>query len=425
MEISSGAGRGRWNVRILEENLAVAERAITDCQKDLRLARKQVREAEAAVDRSKFSATHKDAQKDARIARKRAKDGEAAVDKAKATVQEISDKLTSVRRDQQPDEERIIGRLESELAKSHGFIDKLGGAAVHDLCALHAAGSVDEVPVRRAASMLTSSNARPALARSALVALVGLEASLKASVSAEALHALCEHVITTPRELGRSAEMPYVAISKYFATVDGQQTSPALVEQFITLLLEKAEAMAMAEEAPAPHESGVLAAMRALAAGSQPKEDPLLARTRKCPMLGLLLPVLKQLRASPFETSRLEASLRQRLQGAIAKPIAAAPDYSMPEAAEKIGSRFAELSAFLASSTERELPLNCGSKGRMHIHHLIQDVLGSPNPFVSHESEGYGSGRVLVVRKKNVRTPEELELLRQLQAKHVAALDSL
>ena len=61
----------------------------------------------------------------------------------------------------------------------------------------------------------------------------------------------------------------------------------------------------------------------------------------------------------------------------------------------------------------------------MSIHHLIQDVLGAPNPFVSHESEGYGSGRVLMIRKKNVRTLEDLALSRQLQAKHAEALSNL
>ena len=181
--------------------------------------------------------------------------------------------------------------------------------------------------------------------------------------------------------------------------------------------------MARADKQPAEPESGVLAAMRARLQPS--KEDPLKSRMRRCPMLGLLQPALKHLRESLVETSRLEAALRQQLQAAVAKQIPAAPDYSMPEAAAKVGARFEQLSAFLASPTERELPLDLGSKGRMHIHHLIEDVLGSPNPYVSHHSEGCGSGRVLLVRKNGVCTTEELALLRELQAKHVAALDGL
>ena len=103
----------------------------------------------------------------------------------------------------------------------------------------------------------------------------------------------------------------------------------------------------------------------------------------------------------------------------------AAPDFSLPYAAAKIGTQMADLAAFLASPTEREMRIDAGNKGRMHIHHLIQDALGSPNPYVSHQSEGFGGGRVLVIRKLNVSGPEDLALRRQMQAKHADALGKL
>lgn len=156
-----------------------------------------------------------------------------------------------------------------------------------------------------------------------------------------------------------------------------------------------------------------------------PQEDPLVGARRRCPSLGLMLPIFKRLGPAGHDVGRLEEGLRCRLTVSAEEAIATGANYAMPEAATLVGGRYQQLSAFLADAKECELRLGGGTKGRMTIHHLIEETLGCPSPYVSHDSEGYGGERVIVVRKKGVRTPEELELRRRLRDLHVEALRNL
>lgn len=419
-------------VRALEENKAAAEGAITDAQKKRRIALKAVREAEAIVDKSKFKLNYKDALKDARVARKQAKDSQTHIDASKEALKAIEAKIITVRRDETPDEDRILARLESEVRKSsedYGKVDKLGGAAVHDLSALHAAGVLSAAPLRRAIVLLTNEGTRIALVASAIIGLLNwLPEASRTAASLTALQELCEHACG--RAQGAGTGVPFLAISKAIGT-PGVALPPGFVSTFEETVIKCAEARIEAQaakaaiSAPKPGASSVVAALLELQARQTPQQDPLVKAAKECPALGLMHPVLEHLRNAGHEPTKLIAALRRALQASVDTPVADAPDYAMPEAAAKVGPRMVELSTFLASPTERELRIDAGNKGRMHIHHLIEDVLGCPNPYVSHQSEGCGGGRVLVIRKLNVSGPEDLALRREIQAKHAHVLGKL
>ena len=200
-------------VEALEVNKAAAEADLADAQKERRAALKVVRHAETVVASSKFSSNYKDALKDARVARKSAKDTQTRIDASKETLQALEGKITKLRRDLIPDGERILARLAAEAAKrsdSYDKEDRMGGAAVHDLSVLHAAGKLGTEPLREAVALLTSSGTRAALTSSALTYLGKLEPASRTPASLDALRALCEHAI---RQGSADASLPFSCTS--------------------------------------------------------------------------------------------------------------------------------------------------------------------------------------------------------------------
>ena len=421
-----------------------AAEALKAKEADKRAAEKAVKDAKKIM--NVVSKTVKDKR------RSEYKFAEASVAKAKEELEALEKSLAGVKRDAETDEVRIMRRLEEQLKKAdmgHSFsvVNAVGGAAIHDLCLLHEAGSVDIATLHRATALLTASNKTASLAANALVSLVkppptmgellsGQQRQTPAQV--EVLRALCEYFVSGA---GRKAEKtPYINIAK----ATGMRQMKMLRESpfigaYVEVVLERADEMEAKAKEPPSAFSGAMASLQALRDELKKERQPdeLTELKRKDPLLGLVWPVYKILNdnlTSPMScpggpppqmgraVGRLEDTLHEELKEAVAVEIPETPNYAMPAAASQV-SHMPELAKFLASSTEREWRYDAGNKARMHLHHLIQGTLGHDT--VSHYSEGAGADRVVVVKKYHMPSPEQLELQRGLQKMQREALDEL
>lgn len=408
-----------------------AAEALKAKEADQRAAEKAVKDAKKAMNVVKKSV------KDKR--RSEYKFAEVSLAKATEELEALEKSLAGVKRDAETDEVRIMRRLEEQLKKAdmgHDFALQVavGGAVIHDLCLLHEAGSVDIATLRRATALLTASSNTESLAANALVTLVK---ELETPAQVEVLRALCEFFVSGA---GRKAEKtPYINLAR--ATVLPQMTmlreSP-FIGAYVDLVLERAAAMtAEAKKPPSRFGGAFSAAMASLQAlrdelkkGKQP--DELTALKRKDPSLGLLLPVYKILFDKPahqlpkqmgIAVGALKNALVEQLKESVAVEIPETPNYAMAAEAAKVARLMPELAKFLTSSTEREWRYNAGNKARMHLHHLIQGALGYDT--LSHNSEGGGADRVVVVKKYRMPSPEQLELQRELQKMQREALEAI
>ena len=409
---------------------AAAESAVKEAQRLLRATRKVTKDGRKKV----------------------LKDAEAAVETAKAAVPLAERALAAAKRDAVPDDVRILKRLEEELA-AYGKKAAMGGAVVHDLCVLHAAGAIDEQPLTRAVELMTSAAGGAAIAATALGMLVRLAGTPETgeivppaslALRRRTLCVLCEWFVTkaasgasdgaATRTSHDEDVLPLIWIAKAMGMHDGGLSAlrePGHVDRFVGKVLERATAMRADAASPTPVQSGVAAGLQALLNRTKPPVDELAVLKRQCPLMGLLLPVHKWLGgeastagALSGAASIIHAALKEGLQSALQAAIPDQPDYSLAEAAAIVGTQNQELSTFLASPTERELRYDAGSTGRMRLHHLIQEALGGRHG-LRHESEGYGGARVLMITKMSVATPEMLAIQRRLQKLQRQALSEL
>lgn len=414
--------RAQDEIKSKEEAKAAADAAVKEAQRLLRATRKITKDGRKKV----------------------LKDAEAAVEASKAAVPAAERALAAAQRDAVPDDARILKRLEEELRKdpgSYSFSQKasMGSAVVHDLLTLHAAGLVDEQPMNRALELMTAAASAAPIAATAVMRLTGAYSGgwevppPAAALGRRALRELCEWFVSEPPNGAcDSPSTPLIWIAKAMSMADlGHLREPAFIDRFVAKVHERAATMQDAAAAPKPVASGVVAGLEALLARTKPAVDELTELKQRCPWLGLMLPIHKRLvgesttaDALSGAAGRIRSTLTEGLESALRTVIPDQPDFSMPEAAAIISNQCRDLSAFLASSTERTWSFNAGSTGRMRMHHLIQDALQGRFG-LRHESEGCGSDRELVVTKVHMATPEQLELKRRLQKLHGVALSEL
>ena len=166
-------------------------------------------------------------------------------------------------------------------------------------------------------------------------------------------------------------------------------------------------------------------------AASEPIVDELIRRGKQpptkaaghtlietCPIHKFVYPTWEKMRSVPelaTSAARLASAIRAELEASVSNPIPAAPDYAMPEEAALVGSRDVNLRDFLLSN-QTALTINASKAGRMAVHRLIDGLRLTGK--LSHESEGCGHGRALVVRKRAVNTPQDIAHMSDLKVAH-------
>jgi len=143
----------------------------------------------------------------------------------------------------------------------------------------------------------------------------------------------------------------------------------------------------------------------------------------KCPIIDLLVPTYNAIEHEGG--SIMKANLREIIKKTLLESInevQATLDHSMPTEAAiaskiKFQGKIPNLQQFLLSPTETSLRLDLSKSGRMAVHRLIDNDMGYGK--LTHESEGSGCRRCLVIRKVNDEPPEMIKKKQERKQKHM------
>lgn len=322
----------------------------------------------------------RDQQKRVRELKKELKQAEADVVTAKQERDALSRKMLEASEMEKSDVDRII-----EWVKINGSSFSSGYDAIHDILAI----SQEPADLVKLAEVIGASTKRASMQQGALNALMGM-----GTPSVEAIKTLftkiLENGIKTDPEIF-PAVVP--AIARFGTDHDATQ--------LVSVLFTKADLMRLEKTSSYSY------------------------RLPKCPIIELLYPTWNVMRQQPNLVNSTKTSLvANALKSAINESINAVdapPNYSMPEEAA-IAKRFncPELERILLSPTETSVNLYLTKDGRMQVHRLIDNHIGYGK--LSHESQGSGRDRYLVVRKKSAPTNQEIQERKQRKEKHADIL---
>lgn len=361
------------HLRSIKRQLSVDEASITVVQlaKDQAEQTRKMTEAEKAV----------------RAAKKALKDAEAAKEAVQASINTLAEKMAVAKRDQRTDIERVMEVIERPPSYGNSMLAE----AFDDLLTLQA----DTAKIESAAQKFVA-NKHVFRHKTPVLDLLIRK--------------------TQPRLLAATS-----IILGSFDASDFERVRISLGVDECRMLVDAA--VLVAPTSPAVAEPLVEELIRR---GKQPATK-VAGHTliETCPIHKFVHPAWEKMRHVPqlaASAARLVSAMRVELEASVCKPIPAAPDYAMPEEAARIGNRDVNLRDFLLSN-QTALTINASKAGRMAVHRLI-DGLGLSGK-LSHESEGFGHARALVVRKRAVTTPQDIAHTSDLQAAHRKLLATL
>lgn len=303
---------------------------------------------------------------------------ENSLTRARNAKAKIEDQNAEARKQVKSDADLIIEKVKDASKHSYRASESLGKDAFDDMISL---GDDSDI-LRLTEEINTMNNNVSDVCVGAIRSIIAAHKQQSSFTLAKALRVMYLKILSSGGRKSIDYKVwPLVASAMNIGTTDVQDPDTCTKEygMFSSAVLEKFEEM----KGNDPNRWGSYRA----------SED-------KCPIIELLVPVhdaTEHEGGNAVKTKLMEV-MKEALLTSVSE-VEKPANYAMPTEAAIAGKQgHPEIKKFLLSPNETSLSLNLSKNGRMGVHRLIDNQIGYGK--LSHQSEGYGRERYLVIRRR-------------------------